>query len=79
MILGLDFYNFVLDYAQQFENVTFLQETVTGIDAEDAAAIVRTSENSYTGTYVFNSTQVFNPKITEQNSLLQHFKVGHSI
>ena len=74
MILGLDFYNFVLDYAQQFENVTFLQETVTGIDAEDAAAIVRTSENSYTGTYVFNSTQVFNPKITEQNSLLQHFK-----
>lgn len=74
MILGLDFYNFVLDYAQQFENVTFLQETVTGIDAEDAAAIVRTSENSYTGMYVFNSTQVFNPKITEQNSLLQHFK-----
>ncbi|MDC1262175.1 lycopene cyclase family protein, partial [Polaribacter sp.] len=30
--------------------------------------------NSYTARYVFNSTNVFNPEITEQNSLLQHFK-----
>ena len=74
MILGLDFYNFVLDYAQKFENVTFLQETITAIDTGTESAVITTQENSYTARYVFNSTNLFNPEITEQNSLLQHFK-----
>jgi len=74
MILGLDFYNFVLNYAQKFENVTFLQETITAIDTGTESAVITTQENSYTARYVFNSTNVFNPEITEQNSLLQHFK-----
>ncbi len=74
MILGLDFYNFVLNYAQKFENVTFLQETITAIDSGTESAVITTQENSYTARYVFNSTNVFNPEITEQNSLLQHFK-----
>ena len=74
MILGLDFYNFVLNYAQKFENVTFLQETITAIDTGTESAVITTQENSYTARYVFNSTNIFNPEITEQNSLLQHFK-----
>ena len=74
MILGLDFYNFVLNYAQKFENVTFLQETITAIDSGTESAVITTQENSYKARYVFNSTNVFNPEITEQNSLLQHFK-----
>jgi|TARA_B110000238_G_scaffold42828_1_gene45888 lycopene beta-cyclase len=74
MILGLDFYNFVLKYSQKFENVTFLQETITAIDARVDSAVLTTLENRYTARYVFNSTNLFNPKITEQNSLLQHFK-----
>jgi lycopene beta-cyclase len=74
MILGLDFYNFVLNHAQEFKNVTFLQETVTAIDASKDTAVLTTVENSYTAKYVFNSTNLFNPEITEQNSLLQHFK-----
>ncbi|MDA9093124.1 lycopene cyclase family protein [Polaribacter sp.] len=74
MILGLDFYNFVLNYAQKFENITFLQETITAIDTGTESAVITTQENSYTARYVFNSTNVFNPEITEQNSLLQHFK-----
>jgi lycopene beta-cyclase len=74
MILGLDFYNFVLKYSQKFENVTFLQETITAIDTGVDSAVLTTLENRYTARYVFNSTNLFNPKITEQNSLLQHFK-----
>jgi lycopene beta-cyclase len=74
MILGLDFYNFVLKYAQKCKNVTFLQETITAIDSGVDTAVLTTLENSYTARYVFNSTNIFNPKITEQNSLLQHFK-----
>ncbi len=74
MILGLDFYNFVLKYSQKFENVTFLQETITAIDTRVDSAVLTTLENRYTARYVFNSTNLFNPKITEQNSLLQHFK-----
>ena len=74
MILGLDFYNFVLDYAQKFENVTFLQETIIAIDTETESAVLTTQENTYTARYIFNSTNVFNPEINEQNSLLQHFK-----
>ena len=74
MILGLDFYNFVLKYSQKFENVTFLQETIIAIDTRVESAVLTTLENSYTARYVFNSTNLFNPKITEQNSLLQHFK-----
>ena len=74
MILGLDFYNFVLKYSHKFENVTFLQETITAIDTRVDSAVLTTLENRYTARYVFNSTNLFNPKITEQNSLLQHFK-----
>ncbi|SHM96105.1 lycopene cyclase family protein [Polaribacter sp. KT 15] len=74
MIQGLDFYQYVLNYAQKFTNVTFIQENILSISSDDSVGIVKTNIASYTSKVVFNSTSLFNPVITEQNSLLQHFK-----
>lgn len=74
MIQGLDFYQYVLNYAQKFTNVTFVQENILSISSDDSVGIVKTNLASYTSKVVFNSTSLFNPVITEQNSLLQHFK-----
>ena len=74
MIQGIDFYNFVINYAKKFKNVSFVQETISSIDNIDKKAVLKTTKNRYTANYIFNSTNLFNPKINEQNSLLQHFK-----
>ena len=74
MIQGIHFYNFVLEYAKKFKNVVFIQESIIDIDSIFNEAKVITKKNTYTGKYVFNSTNLFNPKINKQNSLLQHFK-----
>ena len=74
MILGIDFYNFVINFAKEFKNVTFLHETIVSIDCNGDYSVLKTLENSYKAQYIFNSTNLFNPKITEENSLLQHFK-----
>ena len=73
MIQGKDFYEFVLSYAAGFENVTFKNENIKGITSDNLEATVETEENSYKSEYLFNSTSLFNPTITEENSLLQHF------
>lgn len=73
MIQGKDFYEFVLSYAANFENVTFKNENIKGITANQTEAVVETEANNYKAEYLFNSTSLFNPKITEENSLLQHF------
>ena len=74
MIQGIDFYNFVINYAKKFKNVSFVQDTISSIDNIDKKAVLKTTKNRYTANYIFNSTNLFNPKINEQNSLLQHFK-----
>lgn len=74
MIQGIDFYNFVIDFAKKFSNVTFLQESIISINSNETSATVKTIDNSYSSNLVFNSTAIFNPEITEENSLLQHFK-----
>ncbi|QTE21742.1 lycopene cyclase family protein [Polaribacter cellanae] len=74
MIQGIDFYNFVLDSAKKFSNVTFLQKNIISINSDENSAILKTENTSYFANYIFNSTSIFNPKITEENSLLQHFK-----
>jgi lycopene beta-cyclase len=74
MIQGIDFYNFVLQFAKKFPNVTFLQESIVTITSDENSAVVKTTEKSYIGNFVFNSTGIFHPKMTEDNSLLQHFK-----
>ena len=73
MIQGKDFYEFVLSYAAGFENVTFKNENIKGITSDAIEAKVETEANIYHSEYLFNSTSLFNPKITEENSLLQHF------
>lgn len=73
MIQGKDFYEFVLSYAAKFENVTFRNENIKRITSDQIEATVETEENIYQSEYLFNSTSLFNPKITEENSLLQHF------
>ena len=74
MIQGIDFYNFTINYAKKFKNVSFVQESINSIDNIDKKAVLKTTKNTYTANYIFNSTNLFNPKINEQNSLLQHFK-----
>jgi lycopene beta-cyclase len=74
MIRGLDFYDFVFDEIKKFSNITFLKEEIIAIDADEHSASVKTTTETFTTKYVFNSTSIFNPKITEENSLLQHFK-----
>ena len=74
MIQGIHFYNFVLEYAKKFKNIVFLQDSLTGIDSTINEATVITKKGAYTAKYVFNSTNLFNPKINKKNSLLQHFK-----
>ena len=73
MIQGKDFYDFVLSHAASFENVTFKNENIKGITSDSIEASVETEENIYRSQYLFNSTSLFNPNITEENSLLQHF------
>ncbi|MGH1387774.1 lycopene cyclase family protein [Kordia sp.] len=74
MIQGIDFYNFVLDFAKQFENVSFTSENITAITTVNDLAEVSTENTTYTATYVFNSTSLFYPKMDTENSLLQHFE-----
>lgn len=74
MIRGIDFYNFVFAAASKCSNVTFVKEHIIAINSNKKQAIVTSEKNNYTAKYVFNATSIFNPKITEENSLLQHFK-----
>ena len=73
MIQGLDFYQFVLSFAKDFENVTFKYEDIEKITSESDCAFVQTEKGKYAAEYVFNSTVLFNPEINIKNSLLQHF------
>jgi lycopene beta-cyclase len=74
MIKGIDFYNLVLNFSQAFEHVTFKYENVKQIQIENDIAFVETEVGRYTGEYVFNSKNLFNPEINTQNSLLQQFE-----
>ncbi len=73
MIQGKDFYDFVLSFAENFENVTFKFENIGSIKSDKTQAIVETVHGFYQSQFVFNSTSLFNPEINTDNSLLQHF------
>ena len=73
MIQGIDFYRFVLSFAQDFESVTFKYEEIKNIRSGKEYATLETEKGSYRATYVFNTTSLFNPDINTKNSLLQHF------
>lgn len=74
MIQGLDFYDHVLDFAQKFKNVEFLNASINTIKADTNGAWVETDSGKYLASYVFNSTGIFNPEMNKGNSLLQHFE-----
>lgn len=74
MINGIDFYKFVLNFAKEFKNVTFVYERIQEIQSEDDGAFVLAENNKYSSKYIFNSTGLFNPEINTENSLLQHFE-----
>ena len=74
MIKGIDFYNYILSFAKKFKNVTFKFENIKKIRTENNVAIVETENTKYSAEYVFNSTNLFNPIINKENSLLQHFE-----
>lgn len=73
MILGEDFYRYVLDGAARNPKITFLTENIQKIYTEGNRGVVQTDSNSFDGEFVFNSTNLFYPEISPKNSLLQHF------
>ena len=73
MIQSGDFYSHVLEFIKGFSNVSFVQEQILEIVEEGDKGLVKTDKGSYSAEYVFNSTSLFYPKMTEENTLLQHF------
>lgn len=73
MIQSGDFYGLVLAEAKKYSNVVFRNEKIAGIEVRGKEAIVTTDAGEYAGEYVFNSTGLFHPEMSKQNTLLQHF------
>ena len=74
MIRGVDFYSFVLAFSKKFINVTFKKENILRIDTNNQKGMLITDKSKYFAEYIFNSTNLFLPKITNKNSILQHFE-----
>lgn len=72
-IQGIDFYNYALNFIQQYENVTFLQEKIVEVQ-EDGTVI--TENGNYKGQKVFKSFFQLEelPSFERHSYLLQHFK-----
>ena len=73
MIRGIDFYEHIISYASQFENVTFITDEIKSITDLDQSVEVSCLKDNYKCNYVFNSTPIFYPKMETSNTLLQHF------
>jgi len=74
MIRGIDFYNHIFKIASQFKNVSFVNEEITHISSTKNTGKLTTKNNEYEANFIFNSTNLFNPKTTTEDTLLQHFK-----
>lgn len=74
IISGINFYTFVINYAQKFGNIEFVESEIIDIKTNEDAAWVVTKKGDYTGTYIFNSIVFNKNKLNTKNSLLQHFK-----
>jgi len=73
MIQSGDFYRYAHDLAHQFQNVKFLRENILEIVDQGEDIFLRTDKGKYSASYIFNSTGLFNPAMSEENTLLQHF------
>lgn len=73
MILGDDFYRYVLTGASKKANVKFVTTKISKINSKGSHATVETEAGEFQAEYVFNSTGLFFPEVNEKNTLLQHF------
>ncbi len=75
MIHGIDFYNYVLQFASTFSNVEFVYEKVNNIYNQNNVAVVELNNQKIEGAYIFNSI-LFKPPTLKKTDyyLLQHFK-----
>lgn len=75
MLHGIDFYNYVINYAMQFKNVEFRYEKVDYISTEKLKASAIVANETFTSDYIFNSILFEKPEIPKGKFyLLQHFK-----
>jgi lycopene beta-cyclase len=72
LIRSDDYYRFILEKARM-NNVEFKTETITSITDVNGLVLVNTHLDNYTASYVFNSTNLFRPAMSEEDTLLQHF------
>jgi lycopene beta-cyclase len=75
-IKGIDFYNYILNFAKQFNNVELVESEIINFKNENNLAYVKTNIETFSAEYIFNSTFI-NTNINDlktENSLLQHFK-----
>lgn len=75
MVRGIDFYSHYLNRISSYPNITFIQDTVVGIDAHDHGVTVRTASRSYSCKMAFNSIFRYDmiPAHTNYPVLQQHF------
>ena len=73
MIRGIDFYRYVLNVAGEFKNVNILQDEIAHIDVQQKKVILQTTNTTFYADYLFNSTGLMNPKLSSEDTLLQHF------
>lgn len=70
MISGIDFYNYCFEKIKLHSNIEFIIEEIVDINDK---GFVRTKENQYESSFIFNSA-IFNiPKEKKKHYLLQHF------
>jgi lycopene beta-cyclase len=72
LIRSHDYYRFIFEKAL-INNVEFKTENVTSITDIDGLVLVKTNLGEYKSTYVFNSTSLFKPTMSKEDTLLQHF------
>jgi lycopene beta-cyclase len=75
MIRGIDFYNFCFNKIKALPNIEIIHAPIQSITTGTNCATVVANGKEFTGTYVFTSILLQEPKLTKkQNYLLQHFK-----
>jgi lycopene beta-cyclase len=72
LIRSDDYYRFILGKAL-INNVEFKTEKINSITDVDNLVLVNTDLGEYKSTYVFNSTSLFRPTMSKEDTLLQHF------
>ena len=75
MIRGIDLYDHVIHFTNQFPNVHFRYETVQSVSTEKNNAVVVTDQQTYYADYIFNSIVLDQlSSISHHYFLWQHFK-----